>query len=245
MKSPKRVEKLSSPHDARPRCPASEQVSRLSVQNSPPFPLISQPINAEAHLTPREMDLRHKIAPNDLFPKMFAAFEHVQEIVERGHKETSHDTRRPLSKGDTKDVNQGSVFLRRGDEQKIVTSLGEENRHKKRKTYEDAQTDALHTYHNSWIGIWAPPSLQPFSIDSRTPTRKLGHPTPSPSTARQTPTPIHAHTSLASRKGLGGTQVEGSGIRTVSASEAFLKEYIEGQATDKQQDVRWRTLGYR
>lgn len=243
MKSPKRLEKLSSHHNARPRCPASEQVSRPSVQNSSPCPLISQRINAEAHVTPREIDPCHKPAPDDLFPKMFAAFEQVQEIVERGHKETSHGARRPLNKGDTKDVNQSSIFVRRGDEQKLVTSLGEENRYKKRKTYEDSQTDMFHTYHNSWIGT--PSSLQPISIDHRTPTRKLGHPTPSPSIARQTPTLIHAHTSLASRKSLGGTLVEGSGIRTVSASEAFLKGYIEGQAMDKQQDVRWRTLGYR
>jgi hypothetical protein len=244
MTSPKLTERLSSSHDTGPSRPTSEQAPGQSVQNSLPISVSSWRANAETHVTSHRMDLAHKIAPDDLFPKMLAAFEHVQEIVERGYKGAGNDIGKPLSRSEAKDVNQGSMFLRRGDEQKIVNSLGEESRHKRRKTYEDLQTDVLYTYSNGWIGKRAPPTILPFSINPYTPTHKLGHPTPSPPSTWKTPTHISAHPSYTSRKSLGGSLIEGSDVGAVSASEAFLKGFIEGQAKDKQHDMRRRSLGY-
>ena len=245
MKPHKPAEKLSNSHDKCPTRPTSELVLRPTMQNSLSTSSSSQRTDITTHNNTHQMGLRHKIAPEELFPKMLAAFEDVQEIMERGYNGPSHDVGRPLSKIAVKDMNQGSVFLRKADEQKIVSSLSEESRHKKRKTYEDPQTEVCHTYNNGWIGKRAPSSIHPFSIDPYTPTRKRSHPTPNPSTTWQTPTPIPAHPSLASRKSLGGPLMEGSDLGTVSASEAFLKGYIEGQAKDKQQGIQWRALGFR
>lgn len=242
MTSPKPVEKLSNPHYKSPSRPTSGLVPRPPMQDS--FPT-SQRTDADTLVPSREVGIRHKSVPEDLFPEMLAAFEHVQEIVEREHKDPGHDAGQPLSKIAINNVNQGSVFLRRGDEQKIITSLSEERRHKKRKAHEEPQTDVFHTYTNGWIGKRAPSSILPFSIKALPPTRKLSHPTPSPSTTWQTQTLNPTHPSLASRKSLGGPLIEGSDIGTVPASGAFLKGYFEGQAKDPQQGIRWRALGYR
>jgi len=241
MTSPRPAERLSSSHDTSFSRLTSEQTPDPSVQNPLPIPVSSLRVNAETHFTPHGMDLLHKIAPDELFPKMLAALEHVQEIVEGAHEGASHDVRRPSSRSEIKDVNRGSIFIRSGDERRIVSSLSEGSRHKRRKTCEDLQTEVLHTYSSGGIGKRASTSILPFSIDPYTPTRKLGHPTPSPSATWQTPTPTLAH---PRRKSLGESLMEGSDIGMVTASEAFLKGYIEGQAKDKQQDMRRRTLGY-
>ena len=242
MTSPKPAENISPSHSKSPSRPTSEQVPGQSMQNSLPT---SQRINAEAHVMPQETELLHKVTPDDLFPRMLAAFEHVQEIVERGYKGTSHDVGRPSSKVEITDVHQDSMFLRKGDEHRIVSTLGKEGRHKRRKTHEDPQADVSHTFNNGWVGKRASSSILPFSNGPYNPPRKLGHPTPSPLTTWQMPTPIPTHPSHAIRKSLAVPLIAGSDIGTVSASEAFLKGYIEGQAKDKQQGMLWGNLEYR
>lgn len=246
MTSPDPVKKISNSRDKDSSRQTSGLVHRSFRQNSLPTSFISQRTNAETHITLDEMGSRHEIALEDLFPEMLAAFERVQGIMENGQEDASHDVGRPLRKIVVKDVNQGSVFLRRGDKQKVVSSLSEENRHKKRKVHEEPQTKIYYTSNNVRIGKRALSSVLPFSNDPNTytPTRKLSHPTPSPSTTWQTRTPIHTHPSLAIQKSLGGSPIKGSDVGTVSAGEALLKGYIEGQAKDKQQGIRWRALGY-
>lgn len=244
MTSHKLAEVSSSFYNTAPSRPTSKQEPGLSVQNPPRIPVGSRRVNAETHVAPHGMDLPHKIAPDDLFPTMLAAFDHIQEIVEKGYKGISHDVGQSLSKSEIKDVDRDSIFLRKGDEQRVASSLNEESHHKRRKTHEDLQTDVLHTYSNGLIGKRASSSTLPFSIDSYTRTRKLGYPIPIPSSTWQTPTPTPAYLSLARRKRLGGSFNEASSFGTVSASEAILKGYLEGQAKDRQQDIRQRTLGY-
>ena len=244
MVSRKPAGESSSSHDPSPRRPTLEQAPSLTIQSTRPIPVSSRQVDAETHSAPHGMDLPHPIAPIDLFPEMLAALEHVQGIVEKGCKDTSHDVGQPSSRSEIKDVNRESVFLRRTDEQKIIALQGEEHRHKRRKTQEDVQTDMLHTYSDGRIGKRASSSTLPLSTDPHTRTRKLGHPIPIPTTKSHTPTPTPAHISHSCRKRLGGSLKEVSGIGTVSASETFLRGYIERQAKDKQQDVRRSTLGY-
>ena len=242
MTSHKLAEGSSSFQGTTPIRPTSEQAPGLSVQNSLHIPVSSRRVNAEKHVAPRGVDLPHEIAPDDLFPTMLAAFDQIQEIVERGYKGTSHDVGQSLSRSEINDVDRGSIFLRKGDEQKIVNTLAEEGHNKRRKTHEEPQTDVLTTYSNGWIGKRASSSTLPFSIDTYTRTRKLGHPIPVPSSTWQTPTPTPTHPSLLRRKRLGGSFNETSSFGTVSASEAILKGYLEGQVKDR--DIRQRTLGY-
>jgi hypothetical protein len=244
MASHKPAEGSSSSHDISPSRPTLEQAPGLSKQNSHPIPDSSWQVDAETHIAPHGMDLPHQIAPFELFPEMLTAFERVQEIVERGYKGVSHDVGQPLSRSEIKDMNRGSMFLRKGDEQKVEGLVGEESRHKRRKTQEDVQTDMSHTHSSGWVGKRAASSTLPSSIHPYTRSRKHGHPTQNPQTTWKTPSPTLAQLSLSFRKSLGGSLVEASGIGTMSASEAFLKGYIEGQAKDKQQDVRQSTLGY-
>lgn len=244
MTSHKFAEGSSSYHDTTPSRPTSEQAPSLSVQNSLHIPVNSWQVDEKTHVAPHGMDLPHKVAPGDLFPSMIAAFDHVQEIVERGYKGASHDVGQPLSNIEIKDVNRGSMFIREGDERRIVSSLGEERGHRRRKTHEDIQTDVLHTYSSGRIGKQASSSIRSFSTDPYTRIRKLGHPIAIPSNTWQTPTPTPAHPSLPCRKRLGGSLREASGIGTVTASEAILKGLIAGQGKDTQQDIRYRILGY-
>lgn len=244
MTSHKLAEGPSSYHDTTPSRPTSEQRPSLSVQSSHHIPVSSWRVDAKTHVAPHGMDLPHNIAPGDFFPSMIAAFDQVQEIVERGYKGASHDVGQSLSRNEIKDVNRGSMFFREGDEQRIVSSLAEERGHRRRKTHEDIQTDVIHTYSNGRIGKRASSSTRSFSTDPCTRTHKLGHPIANPSSTWQRPTPTPAHPSLSCRKRLGGSFREASGIGTVTASEAILKGYIEGQAKDKQQDIRQETLGY-
>ena len=237
MTSPKTPNKLSSSFDTSPSRPTSEQVPGPRMQTAFPTPIISRQFKVETHVTPHEMDRRHKVAPDHLFPTMLAAFEHVQEIVEREYKGTSHENGRPSSMSEIKGVNQGFMFLRRGDDQRIANSLSEKGRHKRRKTDEDFQANISHTYDNGRIGKRPSSSIPHYSIDPY--TRTFNHPNPSPSTTWQTPTPMPRHSPLANRKSLGGTPIGGADVGSVSASEAFLKGYIEGQAKDQQQDMRW------
>lgn len=245
MTSDKPAERTSSPHDTSPSHPTLEQAPSLSMQNPFPIPVRSWQVNTGERVAPHGMDLPREIAPADLFPTMLAAFEHVQEIVERGYESASHDVGQPLSRSEINDVNRGSKFFRGIDEQKVVGLPGEESRHKRRTTREDLQTEMLRTYSSDWIGNRASPSIRPSSKDPYTRTRKNGRPNlgPSPPTMWQTPTPTPAHLPYPCRKGLEGSSIEASDIGTVSASEAFLKGYIKGQAK-KQQAVRQRTLGY-
>ena len=246
MTSDKPAERSSSSHDTSPGRPTLEQAPGNPLPMPIPIPVRSWQFNTGAHVAPHGMDLPRENAPDDLFPTMLAAFEHVQEIVERGYKSASHDIGQPLSRSEIKDVNRRSMFLQGIDEQKVVGLLGGESRHKRRATHEDLQTDMLRTYSSNWIGNRASPSIQPFSKDSYTRTRKNGRPSPSPSPppTSQTPTPTPAHLSYIFRKGLRGSLIEASEIGTGPAGEAFLKGYIKGQAKHKQQTVRQRTLGY-
>jgi len=212
------------------------------MHNALSVPISSQRINNEPHAIPHGIDLCHKIAPNDLFPKMLVAFEHIQDIVQRGHKGASHNVGRALSKSENHDVNHSSVFLRRGDEQKIANVVAEESRQKRRKTYDGPQTDVFHTYDKNWIGKRASSSIRHSAIGHYTPTRNFGNSNQNPSTTWHTPILMPAHQSPANRKILGGSMmVEGSDVGT---SEAFLQEYIKVQANDEQPDMRW-TLVYR
>ena len=244
MTSHKLAEGSSSFYDTTPSRPTSGQEPGLSVQNSLPIPVSSRRVNAETHVAPHRMDLPHKIAPDDLFPTMLAAFDNIQEIVEKGCKGTSYDVVQSLCSSEIKDVDTGSMFLRQGDEQKVVSSLSEGSHHKRRKTHEDVQTNALHTYSNGRIGKRVSSSTLPFSVDAHTRTRKLGHPIPIPSSTWQTLTPTPSHPSFLRRMRLGGSFNEAPSFGTVSASEAILKGYLEGQANNRQQDIRQRTLGY-